>query len=107
MTREPTDQTRKVDIVVEVVFAEAERVQRLRLELPVGTQARDAVLLAEKNGLTVNGVNAKTAALGVYSERVADDYPLQDGDRLEVYRPLQQDPMELRRKRAKQSAVRR
>ncbi|NDG93990.1 MAG: RnfH family protein [Gammaproteobacteria bacterium] len=41
------------------------------------------------------------AAVGVWGERKALDYPLQAGDRIEFYRPLQFDPKEARRARAK------
>ena len=43
------------------------------------------------------------AAVGVWGERKALDYPLQAGDRIEFYRPLQFDPKEARRARAKKS----
>jgi putative ubiquitin-RnfH superfamily antitoxin RatB of RatAB toxin-antitoxin module len=48
-------------------------------------------------------VDPAAAPLGVFGERVEDSYACQNGDRVEIYRPLQQDPMELRRKRARHS----
>lgn len=94
-------------IRVTVVFAEAGNAQRVNLERPHGITARHAVTVALEHGLVLTAVDAASAALGIYSERVEDDYVLQDGDRLEIYRPLAQDPMELRRQRAKQSTLRR
>ena len=41
------------------------------------------------------------AAIGVFGRRIAPDSPLRDGDRIELYRPLQVDPKEARRIRAK------
>ena len=38
--------------------------------------------------------------LGVYAEKVAHDYLLVQGDRVEVYRPLTADPKEVRRQLA-------
>ena len=35
--------------------------------------------------------------LGVYGEVVADDYVVQPGDRVEIYRPLLNEPREQRR----------
>ena len=95
-------------LCVEVVLAQPDEAQRCELVIKAGTRAREAVLLAAKSGINFKraGVSAETAALGVYSNRVDDDYVLVDGDRLEVYRPLQQDPMELRRRRAKLSTGR-
>ncbi len=39
-------------------------------------------------------------AVGMYGARVALDTRLSDGDRVEIYRPLQADPKDLRRRRA-------
>jgi putative ubiquitin-RnfH superfamily antitoxin RatB of RatAB toxin-antitoxin module len=39
-------------------------------------------------------------AVGVYGVRVARDAKLSNGDRVEIYRPLQADPKDLRRRRA-------
>ena len=78
------------------------------LEVMPGTTARQAVLMALEAGLvpataSIDIVPAN-AELGVFSERVEDDYLCAHGDRVEIYRPLQQDPKELRRQRARQSS---
>lgn len=79
---------------VEVVLAEpAEQTVRV-LDVPPGTTALQAVLLA---GITMPA----DAALGVFSRRVEADYVLSDGDRVEIYRPLTVDPMDARRRRAR------
>jgi len=41
-----------------------------------------------------------TVALGVFGQTENDEYELQAGDRIEIYRPLEQDPKEWRRQRA-------
>jgi len=96
-------------LTIEVVLAEPTRCQKITLAIKPNTIARDALLLAVENGLDVqsSGVIPETTPLGVYAQKVADDYIMQDADRLEVYRALQQDPMELRRKRAQQDAKKR
>ena len=38
--------------------------------------------------------------LGVYAQKIATDYLLEDGDRVEIYRPLSADPKEVRRQLA-------
>ena len=93
-------------ICVEVVLALADEALRVELSVNAGIQAREVVMLAANSGMDFEraGVCAQTAALGVYSRRVSDDYIVAEGDRLEVYRPLAQNPMDLRRRRAKQSA---
>ena len=42
----------------------------------------------------------QAAPLGVFGKTVADDYVLQAGERVEIYRPLLIDPKENRRRRA-------
>jgi uncharacterized protein len=104
-----TDNETPTGPVAEVIFVTSSRTQRIELALTRPISAREAVMLAVERGLDLSGfdINPEDAPLGVYAERVADDYVVQDGDRVEVYRPLQQDPMDLRRKRAQQSRLRR
>jgi len=89
--------------VVEVLLALPHQARRVTLSVPLEATAREVALLAEQAGLRFDGsgVTAARAALGVYAERVEDDFVLQANDRLEIYRPLPQDPMQLRRARAK------
>jgi len=92
---------------IEVILAEPKRCQKIALAVGEGTTARDALRLAVDKGLDVkhSGIDPDAAPLGVYALKVDDEYLMREGDRLEVYRPLMQDPMELRRKRAKQDAA--
>ncbi len=94
---------------VEVIFVTPLRTQRVSLSLNQPMSAREAVRLAVLQGLDLDGFNItpEDAPLGVYAERVSDDYEVKPGDRVEIYRPLQQDPMDLRRQRAAQSRLRR
>jgi len=87
---------------VQVVLALPARQQVVTVRVPLGCSARAAVLLAEENGLDFSGSGgfARTASLGIYSEKVSDEHAVNAGDRIEIYRPLHQDPMILRRKRA-------
>jgi putative ubiquitin-RnfH superfamily antitoxin RatB of RatAB toxin-antitoxin module len=43
--------------------------------------------------------------LGVFGKLKPADTVLRDGDRVEIYRPLQADPMESRRRRARHKAA--
>ncbi len=85
-----------------MVLALPKRQQVIKLEVDEACSAREAVELAKRAGLraAADEVDIDAAPLGVYGERVADEAPLRTGDRVEIYRPLQQDPMELRRQRA-------
>jgi uncharacterized protein len=46
---------------------------------------------------------ARKGAYGVFGKRKEWDSPIYDGDRLELYTPLQIDPKTVRRKRANQN----
>ena len=48
-------------------------------------------------------IDLKENKVGVYSRNVRLDATVRDGDRIEIYRPLQADPKEIRRKRAEQA----
>lgn len=100
--------TQATVLTVQVVLAMPDVQYQCELEIESGTTARQAVLMALDAGLVpataVIDITPANAALGVFSERVEDDYPCQHGDRVEIYRPLQQDPRELRRQRARQSS---
>jgi len=91
-----------------VVLALPDRQQVVKLEAPEPCTAREAVELAKQAGLELAPeiVDVDSAPLGVFGERVQDDAVLSSGDRVEIYRPLQQDPMELRRQRAASEASR-
>jgi len=93
-----------VTIRISVVLAMPGHQYQLELDVPEGTQARDAVRIAMEAGLIGFGpvdIDPLVAPLGVFSERVTDDEELKAGHRVEIYRPLQQDPKELRRQRAR------
>lgn len=87
---------------VSVVLALPNRQQVVKLVVAQGCTARQAVERAKQTGLRCESdlVDVDNAPLGVFGERVSDDAVLRKGDRVEIYRPLQQDPMELRRQRA-------
>ncbi|AKJ41566.1 RnfH family protein [Pragia fontium] len=90
------------DLQIEVVYALPERQYIKTLTVPQGTTVEQAILasgiLAERSDidLAVNKV-------GVFSRGVKLADVLQDGDRVEIYRPLTADPKELRRIRAERA----
>jgi uncharacterized protein len=86
-------------ITVEVVCATAERQLLRRVTLPVGSRVIQAV---EQSGIlqAMPEVALDPSRLGIFSRRVAPDDVLNDGDRVEIYRPLTLDPKDARRRRA-------
>ncbi len=85
-------------IDVQVVFALPDEQHRVHLRVPVGTTAREAVV---RSGLaqTLPAYPIASAPLGVYGHQVDGAMVLADGDRVEIYRPLQVDPKTNRRRR--------
>ena len=86
-------------IYVELVFAQPGAVWQKTLKVPAGTTARQAL---DQSGFAQAYPDsaALISAMGIFGQHCQDDYVLQEGDRLEVYRPLQFDPKESRRRRA-------
>lgn len=88
---------------VEVVYAQAAAQVVLALEVEPGTTLRQAV---ERSGLLEQcpeidlGVNG----IGVFGRRRGPDEAVAAGDRIEIYRPLPEDPKDIRRRRAKSSS---
>ncbi len=95
----------KQRISVEVVLALPRHQYQCALHVPEGTTAHEVRKLALSNDLLSPGaqvdIDPLLAPLGVFGERVDNNHILAAGDRLEIYRPLQQDPKELRRQRAR------
>jgi putative ubiquitin-RnfH superfamily antitoxin RatB of RatAB toxin-antitoxin module len=86
-------------IAVTVVYALPAGATEIELALPSGASVAEALALS---GIAARHPEIDLAAMsvGVYGVRVALDTTLQDGDRVEIYRPLQADPKDLRRRRA-------
>jgi hypothetical protein len=95
--------TRNPAIQIEVVYALPERQIVRRLSLPPGTTVERAVNLSEINHLFPE-IDLSRNKLGIFGKLVKPDRALQDGDRVEIYRPLILDPKDSRRKRARLQA---
>lgn len=78
---------------VEVIRAWPRRHESVELELPDGATVADAVAGAGW------GDDPDAVAFAVFGQRVVGSAALQEGDRVELLRPLQADPKEARRQR--------
>jgi putative ubiquitin-RnfH superfamily antitoxin RatB of RatAB toxin-antitoxin module len=87
---------------IEIAYAEPQRGIVKMLRLPPGSCIADALRLAALDP-DFAGVDLATAPFGIFGRAARADQALQDGDRIEIYRPLAVDPKEARRARAKQS----
>ena len=89
-------------IAIEVVYALPERHWRIGLRVPPGCSVGEAI---ERSGLRekLPMLRVDDAHVGIFSRPVTLATTLRDGDRVEIYRPLQCDPKEVRRQRAARS----
>lgn len=102
-------------IRVEVVYALPERAWRVARVLPGDATVAMAVAAAmaelQAAGLpisesSVNGLPTGELQLAIFGRAVKPNTPLQDGDRVELLRPLLADPKQARRQRAREKPAR-
>lgn len=86
-------------IEVSVVCALPDRQLTRLVQLQPGSTAATAVT---SSGLQADfpEVDFDSAAIGIFGKIVVRDAVLKHGDRLEIYRPLNADPKESRRRRS-------
>ena len=89
----------ETEISIEVAFATPAKQLIVESRVEPGTSPREAARLS---GIDRHfpEINLDDCDLGVFGKVVPEDYVLQDGDRIEIYRPLIADPREIRRQRA-------
>lgn len=85
------------EITVEVAFALPRRQYLLELRVALGTTAAQAVALAHGQEPQIPD---DSSDIGIFGRPVGGDYVLEAGDRVEIYRPLEIDPKEARRRAA-------
>ena len=94
-------------ILVEVAYALPNKQLIKALEVPRGTSAIEAVRLsgidADFEDLSLD----QSLQLGIFGKVVKGEQALQAGERVEIYRPLQVDPKEVRKRRAAEAKERR
>ena len=90
------------EIDIEVVCALPGRQHLVQLRVPVGCTVVEAVRRSGMAAL-VPELDVESAALGVFGQLVEHpgEQVLAAGDRVEIYRPLVQDPRTARRQRAR------
>ncbi|MDX7999336.1 RnfH family protein [Xenorhabdus sp. Reich] len=90
------------EINIEVVYALPERQYLYNVKLPQGATVEQAI--AESGLLTLrNDIDLTKNKIGIYSRPAKLTDVLEEGDRVEIYRPLVADPKEMRRKRAERA----
>lgn len=93
-------------IQVEVAYALPEKQLIIPLTVKKGTTMFDAVV---QSGIAAKfeGLDIDTVPMGIFgkAERKPKERVLEEGERVELYRPLIADPKEVRKKRAAKKAA--
>lgn len=98
MDRENTRSMRLM--ALEVAYATPGRQLIVKVQAPPGTTVAQAI--------EISAIRQQFSQIepqpvvGVFGRKVALDYPLSTGDRVEIYRSLMADPKEARRQKAEQ-----
>ena len=90
-------------ISAEVVYAAVDRQALLSISVPTGTTVRQALLVAEVTSAFPE-LDFAHCPVGIFGKVVDGGRVLEEGERIEIYRPLLADPMEVRRLRAAKAA---
>lgn len=84
---------------VEIVYVAIDKsVVQVTCVVPQGARVIDAL---NSSGLLLSHPEIHGLSMGIFSKRATLDTLLKNGDRIEIYRPLVNCPMEKRRQRAK------
>ncbi|ENU1228892.1 MULTISPECIES: RnfH family protein [Providencia] len=90
------------ELNIEVTYALPEKQFLLSVKVKEGSTVEEAILASGILALR-DDIDLKKNKIGIYSRPAKLTDLVQDGDRVEIYRPLIADPKELRRKRAEKS----
>lgn len=83
---------------VEVAFATRDRQHVVSLQLPAGSTVAEALAVVAERAPFAE-LDLAAMPVGVFGDRCERDRVLTEGDRVELYRPLELDPREARRRR--------
>jgi len=89
-------------ISIEVAYATPEQQVIVALNVPENTTVETAI---KSSALLVRfpEIDLSATAVGIFGKLCELNQPLKAGDRVEIYRPLHNDPKEARRQRARKS----
>ena len=87
------------EMLVEIAYALPEEQVIISIKVPTIFNVQQAI---EKSGIQKKfpGIDLSKNKVGIFGKKTTLDHPLNDRDRIEIYRPLILDPKEMRRKRA-------
>lgn len=87
-------------IAIEVAYAKANQQTVLRLQMANTSTVEQAII---ESGILQQWpeIDLQKNKVGIFGQICELDKVLNAGDRVEIYRPLQKDPMDARRQKAK------
>ena len=88
---------------IDIVYAQPRRSITKSLQLPPGATIGDALAEAASDA-NFRGVDLVNSPVGIFGKAASRDAKLKDGDRIEIYRPLLEEPKLARRKRSSRKA---
>jgi putative ubiquitin-RnfH superfamily antitoxin RatB of RatAB toxin-antitoxin module len=86
-------------VIVTVVYAGTERQLVLKVDVEAGVTVEEAIVTSGVLSLEPD-LNLKNLVVGIWNRAARLEQRVREGDRIEIYRPLQADPKEARRIRA-------
>lgn len=91
-------------MIVEVAYAKPDQQVIFQVDCPVGTHVEQAIKLS---GVLTQfpEIDLSHAKVGIFSKKASLDTTLRQGDRVEIYRPLQIDPKQARLLRAQKKSA--
>jgi len=95
-------------IPIEVVYAAVERQALISVEVPAASTVRQA-LMASGIDKQFPELDLANCTVGIFGKVISDPSArcIEAGERIEIYRPLLADPMEVRRLRAARARLNR
>lgn len=83
---------------VGVCYALADRQLWMRLEVPADSKVEDAIKLSGLLKLYPE-IDLEVQKVGIFGKMAKLDSPIQEGDRVEIYRPITADPKLVKRRK--------
>jgi putative ubiquitin-RnfH superfamily antitoxin RatB of RatAB toxin-antitoxin module len=88
-------------IHIEIAYATPDKQLIIEREIEPGTSPRKAVVESDIDHYFPE-IDKSNCDIGIFGKAVRPDHELDNGDRIEIYRPLIADPKEVRKRRAAQ-----
>ena len=95
----PSESTARPEVRVQIVYALAQLCVVKSLRVQQGALVANALEQAAADA-DFNGIDLANATVGIFGRIARKDQALKEGDRIEIYRPLTQEPKVARRERA-------